>query len=369
MIPQVAILFMWVQWLMLHVLRGRRTVTVNIDETSIVRQTANRRGYMLSSKGEAGFSWHARIGTRDSRGHATLLAAVTDCAALQSHLPQFLLTKDSALTNVDKNRLRSMPASIRWVQGSDGWITIVNLKPLLTLLRRCVRAQQPDAEIILIMDCASQHTNRGLLMHAARLGLHVVLVPAGCTWLLQPLDTHVFAVLKTCLSEQQTLRRGGALAGVLPNGVWVDIVAHAVQTVIVDRNWAHTFGANGLASTLVQLRPRISDILGYRLPLPLRSPTSPELDVLVGRHRTDLRDAVLRASERLSQLAAAAPVEVAPVVLAACARLPPRPPGWVAGVDAPVRVGHAQPRMRIGKAAPALPADPDLRRTRSGSLY
>ena len=108
-------------------------------------------------------------------------------------------------------------------------------------------------------------------MHASRLGVHVVLVPAGCTWLLQPLESHVFAALKTCLSEEQTLRRGGALAGVLPNGVWVDIVAHAVQTGIVNRNWAHTFGANGLASTIATLRSRISDILGYRLPLPFHS--------------------------------------------------------------------------------------------------
>ena len=63
MILQVAIMVMWVQWLTLHVVRGRPMVTVNIDETPIVRQSENRHGNMLTSKREAGIFmagayWH-----------------------------------------------------------------------------------------------------------------------------------------------------------------------------------------------------------------------------------------------------------------------------------------------------------------------
>ena len=117
----------------------------------------------------------------------------------------------------------------QWFPGTDGWVTTDNLKPVFTALRRSVWERAPGANIVLIMDSASQHTNRSVLMHASRLGLHVILVPSGLTWLLQPLDSHVFAHLKRVLADEQGRRRG-----VLPRGVWVEIVEHAIKQVLVD---------------------------------------------------------------------------------------------------------------------------------------
>ena len=60
------------------------------------------------------------------------------------------------------------------------------------------------------MDSAVQHTNRSVLMHAGRLGLHVILVPAGFTWLLQPSETsagrRARASQRCCLDRSSTTR-------------------------------------------------------------------------------------------------------------------------------------------------------------------
>ena len=101
---QVGIMLMWVQWLRSRVLAGKRIVSINIDETPLVRQMMNRRGYALETAGHMEQEWHARITTRGSRSHATLLAAVTACPELQRYLPQFVLTKDIVLTKADKDK-------------------------------------------------------------------------------------------------------------------------------------------------------------------------------------------------------------------------------------------------------------------------
>jgi hypothetical protein len=67
------------------------------------------------------------------------------------------------------------------------------LKQVFTIYRREIRAVRPNADIVMVSDVASQHVTREVFMHLNRLNLHTLLVPAGMTWLLQPLDTHVFS--------------------------------------------------------------------------------------------------------------------------------------------------------------------------------
>ena len=84
----------WAEWLRNCVLGGRETVFVNLDETPMAKQMPARCGYVCNLIGTLDSDWHARITTRDTRSHATLMAAVCDDTLLQKHLPQLLLTKD-----------------------------------------------------------------------------------------------------------------------------------------------------------------------------------------------------------------------------------------------------------------------------------
>ena len=77
----------WAEWLRRCVLGDRETIFVNLDETPMAKQMPARRGYVTNQIGTLDGDWHARITTRDTRSHATLMAAVCDDALLQKHLP------------------------------------------------------------------------------------------------------------------------------------------------------------------------------------------------------------------------------------------------------------------------------------------
>ena len=101
-----------------------------------------------------------------------------------------------------------------WI-GTGGWVTSEVMKNILTRLRAAVRLTRGNARILLWMDAASQHVGIDVLNHAARLQI-VLVLPAGLTWLMQPLDVYVFAKLKTALRVASggmgySDKQGGAL--------------------------------------------------------------------------------------------------------------------------------------------------------------
>ena len=89
--------------------------------------------------------------------------------------------------------------------GTDGWITSANFPAVLTYIRREFLRLRPLHEIVVVMDCAAQHCATNVIQHCRRLRLHVLLVPARFTWLLHPLDAHVFGNLKRRLAVRAGL--------------------------------------------------------------------------------------------------------------------------------------------------------------------
>jgi len=357
----------WAEWLRTCVLGGRETIFVNLDETPVAKQMQSRRGYVCNLIGTLDADWHARIPTRDTRSHATLMAAVCDDALLQQHLPQLLLTKDKTLTRAEKVALRHLPLPIRWLEGSTGWMTSSILKQVFTIYRREIRAVRPNAEIVMVFDVASQHVTREVFMHLNRLNLHTLLVPAGMTWLLQPLDTHVFSTLKRSLHDRQARGRAGSPLGILPTCSWIRIPGEAITDVLVRRDWTHSLRGNGLHAHVVPLRATLLSFFGEVLPLLAVPLTSAEMKDLLNRPTMERRDACLRYSMRVLEGHVAEPAaRVVPVGIRRLMRLPRRVPAVTA---------DAVPAMAAAASAadsddPGLPAaDPPVRRTRSGAMY
>ena len=72
---------------------------------------------------------------------------------------------------------------------------------------------------MLVMDAASQHLAADVVAHAARRHIMILLLPARLTWLLQPLDTHVFAPPKRVAAQQAT--QAAHAEGILAPTEWV----------------------------------------------------------------------------------------------------------------------------------------------------
>jgi hypothetical protein len=364
---EARLMLQWAEWLRRCVLGDRETIFVNLDETPMAKQMPARRGYVTNQIGTLDGDWHARITTRDTRSHATLMAAVCDDALLQKHLPQLLLTKDKTLTRAEKTALANLPRPIRWLAGSSGWMTSSILKQVFTIYRREIRAIRPNAEIVMVFDVASPHMTREVFMHLNRLNLHTLLVPAGMTWLLQPLDTHVFSTLKRSLHDSQARGRAASPLGILPSCSWIRIAGEAVKEVLVDRDWTHSLRGNGLHAHVVPLRATLLTFFRDVVPLLAEPLTSAQMKDLLNRPTMDRRDACLRYSMRLLEGDAAVPAaRVVPVVLRRLMRLPRRVPAVVAEA-VPAMVAAAGASGSDGPALPAPGAAP--RRTRSGGLY
>jgi hypothetical protein len=149
-----------------------------------------------------------------------------------------------------------------------------------------------------VWDAASAHLATTVENHAARLQVHLLVIPAGLTYLLQPLDTHVFALLKRRLSALQQERRALHEDGLMTATTWIETLANAVEQVLVNRSWDHAFPANGLLTDYVALRPRVSEAAGILFPLPPRAPLEEETDGIWGRPRPGLHDRILGTSVR-----------------------------------------------------------------------
>lgn len=298
---------------------------------------------------------------RESRGHMTYVAAVANDPEVHRILPQQLLPNTARMTRADKARLAALPAPLVQVKDTQGWVTAENFCGILTRIRRACRRVHPNRPVIIVMDCAPQHLARNVQAHIRRLGLLVVLVPASMTWLLQPLDTHVFQHLKESISSAQTTCRGEAPDGVMPPGRWVDIVARSIRETVVECDCRNVMKANGVFGPVAEMRPRISETLGAALPMMLSPPTAEEFAILLGRNRPRLLETCLHEARRLQRER-----EIRE--------------GWVARGEWPVarRLGPALPRPAGAAAssgdvpAGAVPAEAvpaELRRTRSGALY
>ena len=364
---QARLMLQWSNWLRASVLEGRETVFVNLDETPMAKQMPARRGYVCHLIGTLDSDWHARISTRDTRSHATLMAAVCDDALLQQHLPQLLLTKDKTLTRAEKTALSNLPLSVRWLSGSTGWMTSSLMKQVFTIYRRAIRAVRPNAEIVMVFDVASQHVTHEVFMHLNRLNLHSLLIPAGMTWLLQPLDTHVFSTLKRCLHDRQTRGRAASPLGILPTCRWIQIAGEAIKEVLVDRDWTHSLRGNGLHANVVPLRATLASCVHDVVPVLAVPLTSAQMKDLLNRPTMDRRDACLRYSMRVLAHRAGVPAApMVPVVLHRLVRLPRRVPAVIAEAEPAIAAAAEAP----DGDGPVLP-EPGaaLRRTRSGALY
>lgn len=153
-------------------------------------------------------------------------------------------------------------------------------------------------------------------------GVWALVVPAKLTWLLQPLDTHVFALYKARLSHETQMSCIAAVRG-LDVGMLIDAICVAGTQVLEGRSWDHAFDQTGFGRSQRSLGGRV--VSGLDLSAAIRVPcTRPTLGQLAAcfPRRTCVPVAAIwrqfdgpSESERAVVAPAAAPIGAAPSVL------------------------------------------------------
>ena len=131
-----------------------------------------------------------------------------------------------------KAAARSAPAKVKFWRKKSSW---VNTEIMLDILRETAltMAEFPELQPILVMDCAPVHLARQVLDRAAVLGIWILPVPARCTFLLQPCDTHVFSPYKAFL--RRLYRECKTDEGVVTPEVWLQNLVDAATKFMCGR--------------------------------------------------------------------------------------------------------------------------------------
>jgi len=213
--------------------------------------------------------------------------------------------------------------------GTGGVATAGIIRRWMTCVRAAVDRLQPDTRIMLILDCCPSHTSRSVLCHDRRLRMQVALVPARLTWLLQPLDTHVFAQLRNDIRRRLARLRIARTTGHISAADAIRIHGDAIAAVVSSRHWSASMTRTGATGEPAKLRPSIRALIPPENMHP-KLPTTEDIACMFNVQRkraealaTSLAGDTLPGTEGAAKRARVAPVTRAPATLAPSGRSPP----------------------------------------------
>ena len=131
------------------------------------------------------------------RAGFTHVALICDDVSLQPRLPQILLGNERLFPAATIAALQgTLAPNIHLWRRKSGWVTKELMLEILKDLCAALGALTATHQVVLLLDTASVHICPKFLRAANRKGIMVQYIPAKLTWLLQPLDTRVFARFK-----------------------------------------------------------------------------------------------------------------------------------------------------------------------------
>jgi hypothetical protein len=166
------------------------------------------------------------------------------------------------------------------------WVDAAVMQAVVRTLGRVLSAW-PDRQPILLIDCCPSHLREEVARTARACGIHLVLIPAKLTWLMQPCDTHLFQPYKAALRAQYCAERLAAQdSRVSPRTWWAAIVRHVGQ-YMASRSWSSMFRATGYEESQAGVSVYIKEQLGLEtLPvIPSTRPSTESLQILAPRQR------------------------------------------------------------------------------------
>ena len=274
----------WVKWVRCVRMKDKDVITLNMDETSMSGTNTCKHGMHMASRCPR--TRHI-AGTPRKRRRFTcsLMGLICDDDAVQPHLPQVVLPKyrNQETPPSKVQRLWSDTGSpIEAWHKTSGWNSSTCMRQWIRRVHARLRVLAPDRHVMLVMDCAQAHTCRRVLTQCRALKMSVVFIPGRCTWLLQPLDTHVFEKLKRVLRLERTKAAMTDAVGVVSDAVNIQAVGTAIHSTLVQKTWSTAMAQVGLGSTRTSLRQTLRHYVDDEEVSP-RHPSVAELMFLMGR--------------------------------------------------------------------------------------
>ena len=264
--PQATAVWTWCNFLHEQVGPGLTPLRVNFDETAIRHYQDRRRGCLTLSAVRERRTPRSltRPATRaTTRAMMSLCAFVCDDPVLQVRLPQVLVVNERLTSAVEAAAIRSeLPEGMVLWRQPRCWTTAETMGRLLRLLGEALEPVRASHQVILSFDAFRAHLAPKVWRAAAREGFLVFVIPARMTWVLQPCDTHVFALFKRRLEEAAQAEAAATPHGEFSQRLLARAVAKVVGEVIRGRSWTRAFEHCGLTGSQAALSARTLAKLG-----------------------------------------------------------------------------------------------------------
>ena len=300
---QASLYFQWLKWIFSTIGSTRDIFVVNMDETSIQNEYACRKGYVIEMDQDERVEancFYQRIDMSSTRTHSTLVGLIALNKEVQHLLPQVFLPNWSKITMAEKQAyVDGLQPPIEVWKGFNGWVTSEAMTQLITRYRYAVNHIKPGSTLVLLMDAASQHLSKEVLMHARRMNVMLVTIPGKLTYLLQPLDVSVFRVLKDCIKKKLLHARMADDDGVVNQTTRIEALNAAIHEVLIQKDWSSAFQRVGATGDFSTMRKSIMYYFPQGIHVEPNALNDEELEEMAGRHRLDLAMAFNSVPERL----------------------------------------------------------------------
>jgi hypothetical protein len=344
---RAAVFLRWLHWTLEQLSGPAEPVVVNMDETMLSSVRPRKLGVVPTARACARLP-AGHLSRETALPRTSLIATVCSDVALQGHLPQMRLPR-ARPDKIPGRRAQAAYAAAGRPQstlhGSAGWNTSDSCCLWLRELAVRLRRVAPNRPIVLVVDDCSVHLSDVVLRKCCKLSIAVVVIPSRMTWLLQPLDTHVFAQLKSKIRTMSFAEAVRSEKVALSQTARIRIQGEAIRSVLVDQDWSMVMQRAGFAGPGFALREAVAACV-RGLDLAPRRPTEGELcDVLrVPPCRAGRLQAALKACLDAARHARTLPAAAAVLPLEA------------SSLPAPVRCSVV-PRLRLGPGS-RLPQAP-----------
>lgn len=341
---------------------AQEPLILNLDETSVAFCALRKKGHVIGKRIQRRRDIQRptiSCDRDDLRTNCTLVATLASDFSLQPVVPQFIIVNEKTVALRDLLGIRaSLPANFRLIRQLSAWNNADVQRIIIREIARSIRTVAPRRRIVLLVDTVRCHIQECVLRTARSCRVALCFIPAKLTYILQPLDTHVFGAFKRVLRDLYGQEQVRTTLSVLPVGHWIGVVVATTQRVLEDRDWSHSFGRDGFSENQLMLSTRVKEKLGWvETPvLPASSPTEELLATVLPR-RTRIGEHLLRAPTLLALPGPSADIPPAP-------KAPPllRPSLWIGRTRRTSRSAAAETGAEEGSlpaaAALALPPPP-----------
>ena len=120
-----------------------------------------------------------------------------------------------------------------------------------------------ERTVFLVVDMAACHIHPSVHSHALERGVRMILIPAGMTAVLQPLDVYVFSQFRSKMKELWLDCKSVAEDGEMPFTLWLTVVCDAIRLIIAGKNWRSAFERVGLMSGQSLVSAKILEAFGW----------------------------------------------------------------------------------------------------------